>query len=354
MPEGATRQQSARQTQRIPLRLLDLDPLNPRLVIREGATQADLAAKLYEEEGLDDLVPSFLENGYFDEEPLVVVPHGKRFTVVEGNRRLATLKLLHDTQLRRKLHVTGWPKPSTAQLARLREIPCVRYSARQEVLPFLGYRHITGARKWAPFQKARFVNQLVEAGQSLDYIQDVIGDTTRATRKLYQEYLAFTQLTEELEFPPGLIRDRFSLLEVMLGQRPIKNYLGMSSNLPRGRLTRVVPETHLDQLSEVTTWVFGDGRTAAVVRESRDITQRLAPVIGNEDAREYLRRTNNLEAAYERTDGEQKFLLRKLALLERNLQEVAGLLPLYVSDGAVDEAVERVVVIAASLRKQVE
>lgn len=353
MPQAGTKSDAGRTTLRLSLDLLDLDEQNPRLIVEQGASQVALATKLYEEEGLDELVPSFLENGYFDEEPLVVVPNGSRYTVVEGNRRLATLKLLHDEQLRRRVHVTGWPKMTPGQQSRLSQIPCVVYASRDEVLPFLGYRHITGAKKWAPFQKARFVNQLVEAGQSLDHIQEVIGDTTRATRKLYQEYVVFIQLTEELDFPPQVIRDRFSLLEVMLGQRPIKRYLGMSSNLPRGRSTQIVPETRLDELAEVTTWVFGDGKRPAVVAESRDVSKRLAPVIGNPEALEYLKRTNNLEAAYDRTDGEQKFLLRTLARLERTLQEVAGLLPLYASEGAVEEAVQRIAIIAESLRKQI-
>ncbi len=352
MAPAATEADAGRTAQQIRLELLDLDPLNPRLVVEDGISQEGLAAKLYEEEGLDELVPSFLENGYFDEEPLVVVPKGRRFTVVEGNRRLATLKVLHGDELRRRLRVTGWPKMTPSQRTRLTRIPCVVYPSREDVLPFLGFRHITGAKKWAPFQKARFVNQLVESGQSLSHIQETIGDTTRATRKLYQEYVVFTQLVDELDYPSSVLRDRFSLLEVMLGQRPIKRYLGISSSLPTGRITQVVPGSHLDTLSEVTTWVFGDGRKRPVIDESRDISRRLAPVIANDEAREYLQRTNNLEGAYERTDGEQRFLLRKLAQIERTIQDVAGLLPLHVAEDAVRASVERIVVLADSLGKQ--
>lgn len=57
-----------------PVANLDLDPLNPRLVVPGGVSQSELTRLLYEEEGLDELVPSFIENGYFEEEPLVVVP----------------------------------------------------------------------------------------------------------------------------------------------------------------------------------------------------------------------------------------------------------------------------------------
>ena len=57
----------------------------------------NLTLDLIPTEALDELVASFVENGYFEEEPLVVVPIGEdRFKTVEGNRRLATLKLLLD------------------------------------------------------------------------------------------------------------------------------------------------------------------------------------------------------------------------------------------------------------------
>lgn len=355
MAQSARTGDTVRETIRIAVNQLDLDARNPRLVVPEGASQVALVTKLFEEESLDELVPSFLENGYFDEEPLVVVPRGKRFTVVEGNRRLATLKLLHDEKLRRQVRVGDWPRMTTRQKARLTRIPCVVYETRSDVLPFLGFRHITGAKKWAPFQRARFVSQLVDAGQSLEFIQEIIGDTkTSVTKKLYQEYVVFAQLRDELDFPVAAVRERFSLLEVMLGQRPIKRYLGMPAGLPRERITApLVPDERIEALLEVTTWVFGDGDRQPVVGESRDINRLLAPVIANDEAREYLQRTNDLEGAYDRTDGEQKFLLRKLAGLERSLQDVAGLLPLYAGQDVMKEAVDRVVTIATSLRKQV-
>ena len=90
------------------------------------------------------------ENGYFDEEPIVVVPQklpasfklstddekqqqelqqlvnqGKlRFYVVEGNRRTATVKILTDDSLRKKLKVTSdFPSASQKVVDELKVIP---------------------------------------------------------------------------------------------------------------------------------------------------------------------------------------------------------------------------------------
>lgn len=329
-----------------------LDPENPRLIVPLDADEPTLIARLYEDESLDELFPSFVENGYFEEEPLVVVPAGKKFVVVEGNRRLATLKLLLYPKLRRPAQVAGWPTLNPAQRRRLLRVPCVVYSSRTEVLPYLGFRHITGAKKWRPFQRARFVAQLLEKGQTLDHVQEVIGDDASATKKLYQDFVVYKQLVEEVEFPEERIRERFSLLEVLLGQRAIKRHLSIPARLPTRAVATIVPADKLDNLEELAGWVFGTDEKSPVIVDSREINRWLAPVIEDKDALIHLRRTGDLEAAYERSGGEQEYLLKKLTRVEKSMQEVAGVLPLFVDEPSVIEAVRRVLRQATGLKRQ--
>ncbi|WP_409047522.1 ParB N-terminal domain-containing protein [Microbacterium sp. HA-8] len=82
---------------------LTLDTRNPRLVTAAAPSQKSLLRQLYEQESLDELAQSFVDNGYFAEEPLVVVKENGEWVVVEGNRRLATLKLLLGARVR-----IGW------------------------------------------------------------------------------------------------------------------------------------------------------------------------------------------------------------------------------------------------------
>src|SRR6266542_4900401 len=113
---------------------MSLDIENPRLAKkRESATEFDIMKTLYDEFDMEELALSMSENGYFDEEPIIVVPKkvpenfiidfnenvevaqkklkelvekGEiEFTVVEGNRRVATAKILTDANLRQKLKI---------------------------------------------------------------------------------------------------------------------------------------------------------------------------------------------------------------------------------------------------------
>ena len=86
--------------------LLRLDRLNPRL-LGESKHESDegIIARLYRSAELDELLQSISANGYMDIEPLVVMsnPDNNGYLVLEGNRRLATLRLLQEPELVRKI-----------------------------------------------------------------------------------------------------------------------------------------------------------------------------------------------------------------------------------------------------------
>lgn len=79
---------------------LILDPLNPRLGRHNVSTDLsqDRILAIIRNWALEELAVSFAESGFWPQEALVVVRDDDidttRFTVVEGNRRLAALKLL--------------------------------------------------------------------------------------------------------------------------------------------------------------------------------------------------------------------------------------------------------------------
>src|SRR5712691_6096925 len=114
---------------------LMLDPENPRLRLPQNPSEKTILLQLYEEHRLEELMASFVANSYFDEEPLVVVPSPKKpgkFIVVEGNRRLAALKLLTDPVAAAEIRVRDLPPMTTAQIERLRRVPVKEYEHRED------------------------------------------------------------------------------------------------------------------------------------------------------------------------------------------------------------------------------
>jgi hypothetical protein len=86
---------------KVPTKFLDFDPHNPRL-IEDGIKEpnaAQIIQVLAEGSDLSELVASIAANGYIDIEPLIVQRTGRQFRVLEGNRRLAAIRILQSPAL---------------------------------------------------------------------------------------------------------------------------------------------------------------------------------------------------------------------------------------------------------------
>src|SRR4051794_586654 len=86
-----------------PVEELHPDPQNPRLPSSVWDAEDDelyvYIDRFHDAVGLAESLASF---GFFPSEPLVVVPSGGGFRVVEGNRRLTALKGLTNPGLRER------------------------------------------------------------------------------------------------------------------------------------------------------------------------------------------------------------------------------------------------------------
>lgn len=375
----------------IPIDLLDLDSENPRLAKEaKGNTQFDLLSQLYEEFDLEELAYSLSENGYFDEEPIVVVPKKLpkgfqlsddieqqqkdlqnliekkevSFIVVEGNRRTATIKILIDNELRKKLKVlTDFPKPASVKVADdLKVIPAIFYPDRTGISAYLGVRHIAGLMKWDAYAKAVFLASRIEEDvkkhknieRSIKEVQRQTADRSDVIKKQYLCYRVLTTAEDDLNFDIRNIKERFSLITVALNSPSIREFIGVSPPKNVDFSKRIVPTKKLENLEKLLTWIYGNGKDKQpILTDSRKITQRLAPVLADEDATEYLLRYENLEEAYEHSGGEKTFLLKKINGATKNLRNALGLAYKYKSLDVL-EAIDECISAADELRKMVK
>src|ERR1044072_801551 len=331
------------------IKQLHLDNKNPRLPEEaQGKKEAEVLKVLYEKFYLEELAESMSKNGYFDEEPIVAIPRklpsniknadpnsakflafinkkDTEFTVVEGNRRLATVKILLDTDLQTKLNIRNWPSISKSIADDLSVIPAIIYTKRSEVIPYLGVRHIIGIQKWDSYAKARYIASMVESGRSIKTVEEQIGDKQGSVTKNYVSYKLLGQAKDEFDIDVKKAREDFSLLLLAIGQGNIKRFLGLPKKLLETNTDEPVPGDNLDNLRDLISWVFGDGKNLPVIKESRDITNTLSTVVGSPEAIAYLRTTRDLSGAYDRTDGEEKMLLKYLITANSKLEVALGI-----------------------------
>src|SRR5262245_11847309 len=97
-----------RTTSKLATALLEFDPHNPRLIEDglESPTDADVIRCLADKADLAEIIESIASNGYIDIEPMIVERKGDRYRVLEGNRRLAAIRVLQDPSLAKRAGVT--------------------------------------------------------------------------------------------------------------------------------------------------------------------------------------------------------------------------------------------------------
>lgn len=337
---------------------LNLDSKNPRLgrhEIEKGLNEDELLA-LMEDWSLDELAVSFLESGFWPQEALIVVreplPNSNTpvLVVVEGNRRLAALKMLQRTRngLEASSRWKEYVKVATPeQLDQLTKVPYIEMPNRRSVQAYLGYRHVTGIKEWSPAEKAQFIAGLIEdEGLSYDQVRRRIGSKTPTVRQHYVAYRLLLQMEEETDaIDLSRVEDRFSVLYRSVRNPGIQKYLSLDLNTEPQMVAKPVPSNRLEQLIKLTNWLFGTSKLPPVLTDSRDLDD-FGKVLESETGLAYLERTThpNLESAKRSAGISQSEVAENVELAASKLEEALAVVHQFRSDAIprLEAAVRRV------------
>src|ERR1700730_8586210 len=256
-----------------------LDHDNPRLPAGLDAADQEALIKYFADNyALGELAESMARNGYFDEEPLLTIPDGggsSNLVTVEGNRRLATLKLLTNDDLRHRIVGDGWDVlASQVKKKRLTldPVPILRYQRRRELLDFLGFRHVSGVVQWTPEAKARFVTYLItEHNYTFEDAAKAIGSKEDAIRRQFVAYLSLQQAEASGEDVSRAERS-FGVYYRAVQNPAIRTYMTLkdpSKATPTKQ--RVIAPNGAGRVGDVISFLFGDESKRRVLRDSRQI-----------------------------------------------------------------------------------
>ncbi|UNU29099.1 ParB/RepB/Spo0J family partition protein [Aeromonas hydrophila] len=313
--------------------LLDLD--NPRLPSFIDKNERSIIEYIAKNTSLEDLMSAISENGFFLGEPIVAIPSGDKYIVVEGNRRLTAVKLLNDISL--------LEKPS----ARMREIcehdinapdklPVVVKNDREAVLPYLGFRHISGVKQWDPLAKARYIKQLFDftdssASPSVRYteVAKKIGSKRHFIKRNLDALAIYNIIEEQDYYGVDEAREdkvKFSILLTALADEKIGIFVGLGRGEGLSEDPIVNSANIKDaNLRDLIVWMFKDrdGDKGTVLGESRNIRQ-LSQVVSNERALTVLRQGNSLDYSYKLTKGVNDDFRTALYVADQSLSEASS------------------------------
>ena len=306
---------------------LRLDRNNPRHPEEPFETEDEALEFLIEEADANELVQAIGNTGWLNYEPLVVL-RGEN-VVLEGNRRLAALRILRDPALQRLYGIV--PPSQLHSNAIPDEVLAIKVSNPSQARDFIGFKHVNGPHKWDSLAKAKFAWDWVRdpSGLPLDAVAKRLGDSHNTVARLVNAYIVLRQ-AEKLGFD---IAQRtksnfsFSHLYTALPRPNVRAYLGLSDAVTDLLPDDPVDTDHRESLLTFMTLLYGQGARKTVIQSQNPNLNQLVDVLGNQTATAMLVSDRDLTVAYEQVeDRSRRFAERLFALNKaaRAASEAAG------------------------------
>jgi hypothetical protein len=240
------------QTKRFSVTGLFLDAKNPRLG-RETSKRAprEIIQYLFEHDKALEVAESIATRGYFPNEPLLVIREKDRHVVVEGNRRLAALKALHEPAL-----LEGRLERQIERLARrvtdpelIARVPVIIAPSRRATDRQIAGRHIgTPVLAWQAENRASFILEKLDEGYDNKALLDELGFSAADIQKARQTR-AIADMARSLQLPEEVMAKienprakLFTTIERVLDSSAGRDFFKIKSDADhgiRGTTTRV-------------------------------------------------------------------------------------------------------------------
>ena len=253
------------------------------------------------QENVRDLIESIKANGWLDIDPILVERKGRgRFLVVEGNRRVATLKYL---KRRYDEDAIDLGKLDSATFSKL---PVFLYqdAGERDHLVMMGLHHISGKRRWPAINRARAMEELLQHFHNdADAVCKALGVSKREFN-LSVRTLALVNAYKDSDYGDQLQSDQYNLFREVLNSATIREWLGWDHTA-----LKASRQPNLDRLF---SWMSREAEIDDGVEEGQDVdigstsdpvittvghVRELAKIIADPGAVKRLDQTRSLQEA---------------------------------------------------------
>ncbi len=342
--------------------LLDLE--NPRFGLIDASTQLEALSILSERADLRELWNSINERGFERYEPIVAFRSGNEYVVVEGNRRLASVKTLRNPNLLVGTRVTP-PAISSKAAIETDTLPVIVVNHRDEADDYIGFKHINGPSTWGSLAKAKFAVKLFEKISAtpgddtrIQQLSRRLGDSRQLILRSLVAYKVFEQAREMDLLTDERLADNnleFSHLYTMLQNPDARAYLGLGDAPLTETLihNNPIPKSHNKQLAHMMEWLFGSSTRDPIIKRQGSDRPKLTKVLASKAATETLETTGDFERAADeagfRTDNWLELVIR-LSTLSKNVADGITDLPEDPDPEVIPRALERLQISERNVR----
>lgn len=231
---------------------------------------------------LDELKHSILTNGYVPMERIIVAPYSPKagyFVVVEGNRRVASLKSIL------KEGADGVITLTAAQKTSYSTVPCAVLSSSGSQLKhaervIMGIRHIAGPKEWGAYQQALLVSELKD-DENVEFkdIGQMLGISSVEAARRYRAIGALKTMQKDDLFGSKAEPSFYRLFHELVSLPEVRTRFGWSSSDNKF--------SDIEKAREFFQLISGAGRSEPKLQTFGDI-RKLRSIVGNAKAEESL------------------------------------------------------------------
>jgi len=269
----------------VSLENLYLDPNNPRFIemqtepvpeerIKEQSIQERVLHWLEEKVGIGDLLESIRRYGFLKADRIIVkLLDEESFVVVEGNRRVAALKVLNIS------HKHGEITLHHDVLSSIRTIEALVYRGKRSDIAWViqGLRHLTGIKGWPRLQQAKFVteNFYEERRMGFREIAKLLGMKSTEVGAMIRSYYAYRQAKEDEEFGEFIGPEKFSMFQEAVFKKPVlKTWLEWDD--------RTKSFQNTENFKRFLSWITPDEDGEVKIERALDVRDILSKLILDE------------------------------------------------------------------------
>ena len=316
---------------------LSFDLKNPRLLGAASPTEADAIQDLVDEADIEELITSITHSGWLDFEPLIVLRDGN--VVLEGNRRLAALRIIGDSKLQAKLNITV---PTGIHENSLPDsVQVLLVDSRAEARDFIGFKHVNGPHKWDPLAKAKFAYDWLtdDPDTTLDDIARRLGDGFNTVARLVNGYTVLEQARAAGYDDDKRTSKRFAFshLYTILTRPNARAFLGLTEPINDQLPSNPVPSDKSSNLLQLMTWLYGQGDDKSIIKSQNPNLNQLNEVLGNKTAVAALKSTGELRESFTIVEDKTKKFTDALFALQVAVREAAAAVGDYQFDPDIHE-----------------
>jgi hypothetical protein len=200
----------------------DFDPM-PKEKIMNKTNQLKVYNKLQND--IREMINSIIENDFIYIEMIVAenIDDKGNYYIVEGNRRLSTLKYIQENYDIEDL------KPSLQDII-LHGLDVKVNTAEYDEDVLMGMRHITGVKHWNGFAKAKLVIKLKDIkGYSFEEIGNKVGKRVADVKKQYYSFKLLYNMEKD-GYNKFEVKNLYTIFYETLGKPAFRDWLDWNEN----------------------------------------------------------------------------------------------------------------------------